>query len=75
MRKVYDAELGAIREVRDDWDELKKYNEEIIVNHTCNVVRCTIKDKKYKQLGESDQNIMKWSALFHDIDKKGRPMF
>jgi hypothetical protein len=59
----------------DHWNTLGSYNFGCITLHTLNVVYRTVKDPLYPKLSKSEQNILKWAALLHDIVKRGDPLF
>ena len=73
---IFNKELLENKIIGDYWFQLGKFNQKIIVCHTANVVRCMFKDMSFRtEITEFEQNVLKWAALFHDIDKKGRPLF
>ena len=59
----------------DHWKTLGSYNWGCITLHTLNVVYRTVRDPLYPKLSKSEQNILKWAALLHDIVKRGDPLF
>jgi HD-GYP domain-containing protein (c-di-GMP phosphodiesterase class II) len=59
----------------DHWKTLGSYNWGCITLHTLNVVYRTVRDPLYSKLSKSEQNILKWAALLHDIVKRGDPLF
>jgi putative nucleotidyltransferase with HDIG domain len=52
-------------------DQNPKYHQEgNVLNHTRLVIKALKKEKKYQTLSNSDQKILVYAALFHDIGKK-----
>ena len=59
-----------------DWGTLLTIDDKSVCVHTLNVLYILItKDEEYKRLGRREQNILKWTALLHDMRKLGPPHF
>ncbi|TNV77786.1 hypothetical protein FGO68_gene5504 [Halteria grandinella] len=58
-----------------EWKSLRKIDEEHVCVHTLGVVYCVMQDPEFRKLNRREQNILKWSALLHDIRKQGPPVF
>ena len=60
----------------DCWNNLCSYNNKFIGVHTINVLYQTVRDPIYlNEFNDYEKNIMKWSALLHDICKRSLPLF
>ena len=58
------------------WANLTKYNKKFTAVHSVMVLYRTITHPLFMtQLNNTERNILKWAALFHDISKRGMPDF
>ena len=56
-------------------NNLQAYNDGFINLHCIFVYYWTVKDPDFEDLTKEEKNILEWAALFHDISKRGRPLF
>ena len=56
------------------WEDLKQQNSGFVAVHSLLVLWQAMKDPLYKELSKSDQNIIKWATLLHDLRKLSKPM-
>ena len=67
---IFDSELTY---VVPEWKELKESQEGFINVHTLGVLYCAINDPEFAKLSPSEQNVIRWSCLLHDIKKDSVP--
>ena len=58
------------------WKKLQEYNDGYVNLHWIFVYYWTVKDPEFnEELTDEERNILEWAALFHDISKRGLPLF
>ena len=58
-----------------EWQRLTEVKGASVALHSLIVLYLVTNDPRMKQLSAEQQNIIKWSALLHDIAKRGKPEF
>jgi hypothetical protein len=64
-----------ILKVVPEWADLKAMNGGFTSVHSLLVIWLAVREPLFLSLDPPSQNILKWASLFHDITKRGFPIF
>ena len=75
MRMVLEAvNVEVTSVIGPSWSILCQQSDGMWASHTLLVLWLAINNEFYKDLAQSEKNILKWACLLHEIKKRGKPI-